>query len=318
MSHEWDNLVIGGTDRPRIILSSDNIITNRYFDKDLSGYTTGSELIITSGTPGVQPTFTRVSDEYSYGEYSCRIFLDNPNYAGTVSVVYNYGSNIGGRRFIVTARIKTKYSFYIRWSANSQYELKLIEPITADTFNTYYFLTTVPSNQTGTTLTFTFYCPVKVDFLFDHMYFGKIENDYIFPQPNESSLEFEKYSIGENRLWNGKIQLYDLKYVPKYKAEYKYLSAAYENRRQRLLQAKNLFVIPHMDVSWGYWGKWTDDFERKYAFSRFLGHDSDLEIEGSEYLYHIPENMSSGGVIYVEEDGIENNGIGSAPAEIEQ
>ena len=286
MSHVWDSLVLGGVDKPRILICGSNFCFNPYFNENTDGWTKG-----TNGTA------TRVSDINSIGEYLLNLTFTG---SGQSYIEYSYDTSepILNKKFIAAIRIKSKYAFKIQLLGASLLNEITVQP--SDIINNIFII--AEGTGSGNIIKLKIIGTDNVDIKFDNLYLTIISDDYIFPQPNESKILFEKNNLGENQLWNGKIQQFNFKFLPIFYCSWNYLSAIYESFRQKISFNQQLFCIPHMDVNWGFFGIWVDDFERKYSFDRFFGHNSDISIKGSEFIYELPSLQSGTGSLYIDDD----------------
>ena len=290
MSHPWDDLVLGGVDRPRILIIDENFCTNSHFNEaSLTGY-------IKTGAG----TFTAELDTDSYGEYMANLVFSG---AATITVDYeeDYGSAVLGKMFLVVIRVKSVYGCTIKIRSSVEH-ITLDIPASSET-KTYFIICEVESGS-GNSIYFRIQGTDDIDIRFDNLYLTEIEQDYVFPQPQKSNLLFKKVIDGENVLWNGKHQSFNFKYKPVYHCQYDSLVAVYEIYRQKISFNKILFCIPHQDVVWGFLAYWSEDFERRYPWDRFFGHKGLIVLEGSEYVYDLPYVQSGTGILYIDEEEI--------------
>ncbi len=289
MSHPWDNLILGGVGRPRILVIGENLCSNPYFNEQLTtGYVkTGSG------------TFDTLLHEDGIGDYMGRLVLSGSG-TTTIDYEYDYGSAVLNKMFLMTVRVQSQYGCTIK--ARSSVELETLDIPASNNpekTRTYYMIVEVDTGS-GNSIFFRIQGTDDINFKFDNLYLTEITRDTLFPQPQESYLEFKKFMDGENTLWNGKHQQFNFKYKPVYYCRFDFHSAAYEFLRQEISQNKIVFCIPHTDTTWGFRCFWAEDFFRKYSFNKFFGHRGTIVLEAEEYIYDIPYVMGGAGILYID------------------
>lgn len=292
MAHAWESLILGGVDQPRILEITNNFCTNPYANTGTTGYVKG-----TNGT------MTTESSSEAIGEYVIKLVFAGGGDA-YIDWTHNFGSSITNKKFLGIVRIKSKFDCKIQLIGSS---LISEYAITASDYVRTFSVIAEAIGQTGNNITLRIIGTADVNLTFDNIYLAQINNDITFPQPNESFMVFEKDVLGEQRMWNGKIQQFNFKYIPNFYCDWQVLGAGYEYQRQQISLNKILFCMPHKDVNWGFIGIFSEDFERKYSFDKFFGHNSSLAIKGIEYIYELPSiqpSSSGGGSIYIEDEDI--------------
>lgn len=286
MAHDWDDLILGGLDKPRMLLCTDNWDTNPYFNDNFSNWTkvgsNGTLELLNSTTAygnsvlNYYSATVSASDDYIYTEYS---------------VFAKLATTVGTKKFIFSARIKTDELMELIITDNSSYTKTIeIEPTNGD-FIKIYTITDITTASTSNVIQVrlkTKNTPGDFSIQMDNVFFSQVTSDIVLNQPNDSKLVFKEFVLGRNELWSGKIQRFNRKWKPIFVAKWEYIIAEDEQNRQLIYQAQNIFCIPHQDVYWGFIGIMDGDLERQYSFSRFFGHTGDLEIIGTEYLMELP------------------------------
>jgi hypothetical protein len=291
MGHVWDQLVIGGIGQPRMLLLDDNMCQNPFFNIDTTGY-----------TPSSGVTLSRSGSADAFAEYMGKIQYTDGG-TGYVDYEFNTGVAIANRQFFAFLRIKTTKDCQVALMSKGAGRYMSINVLAgSDEVKSYYFVGT-GFNESSSTIVLRIlnYNNNEMSIYFDKVFIGEVKNDYTFPQPNKSYMVFERDVLGENRLWDGRMQRFNAKYIPNYFCDWQCLDASYETYRQRMALNKTVFCIPHNDVSWGFFGTIMDDVERRYAFDRFFGHESSLAIKGSGFIYELPEVQSGSGTLYFED-----------------
>lgn len=305
MAHAWDNLVLGGIDKPRLLLCSDNWLSNQFFNgTNLDGWTK-------YGTNG---TLAIVSDDEAYGSNVLHYYQEtsgepapdaeppidstlNDYILRSFDVLTLTGATNFGKKFLLSLRIKTTEDTEIIITDNGSYSLSTTVINTENKFIDMFIATGEISVATSVIQVKirTLNQPDGVNIKIDNVFFSIINNDFVFKQPNQSKLVFEENIIGSNELWSGKVQKFDRKWKPIFLALWEYLGAGWENYRQLAYQSPNIYCIPHRDVKWGFLGAMVGDFERQYSFDRFFGHKSAVEIAGLQYICELPSVKSGAG-----------------------
>lgn len=299
MAHDWDGLVLGGLDKPRLLLCNENWDTNPFFSDGAVG-----DWVKT----GANGTLEVVADDNAYGSNVLHYYDAAVSAAGdyitlefdTLTIT---GASNFGKKFIVSLRIKTGElsevtiqdgaAYSISVDVNPEDDFQKIFLVTESLSSTENVIQIVINTQNQTD---------DFDIKIDNIFFTEVTQDLIFKQPNDSKLVFEENMIGSNELWTGKVQKFDRKFRPIFLAEWEYIGAGWEYYRQLAYQASLIFCIPHREVNWGFLGIMNGDFERQYSFKRFFGHKGGVEVMGVEYLYELPYNQSGGGGIYIDEE----------------
>lgn len=281
------NAVVGGVKTPRILEVGENACTDPRLANGLNGWTSND----------VRLEISRIYDEKAYEEYMLRLYHNESLYTfvqyTTGWIVAEYDFNIKkvlvafrikdeslsdgeqkivkielanatipltSREIVITNKIK-RIAFVFEWSVILGYPFFNLRFYTGNSFN-----------EIG-------------DIRIDDIYINVVIGDYNFECSDESNLTFEKTVTGQHELIDGKIQEYNKRWKPNFFAHWTALNRTQELYRQSIAETINkLFIIPHIDFLWGFFGIWDVNFERKYSFNRFISHDSSITIKGNEYL----------------------------------
>lgn len=290
MSHIWDSLVLGGTDKPRFLSLQKNFCSDPYIQNDLNP---ANNWYFSS--VGI---LSKVLDKDAYGDYMARINYSSDNQY--IYYVYNHESDVSGKKAFITLRYKSDNDFKISFISPGSGEDGLTKLAASNVIKKVTIIASL-YNIFGNFLYFKIYGSDGIgdaNVYFDSIYFSLVDNDYSFPQPQTSELDFNKIVDGSNQRYTGRIQEINKKWLPIYNANWDYINAEYEVYRQIISESEVVFCIPHKDVSWGFLGYWDDDFIRGYAFNRFIGHKGIIAIRGMEYIYNKPQLQSGDQVIY--------------------
>lgn len=285
MAHPWIDLVVGGVSKPRFIVVSENFCSNpRLNSGTTTGFSASSTLL----------TLSAYKNSYAYSEYVLRAVWSESAYE-YIKYVTNFDTDLNSLESVLAA-------FRI-WDASLEDgETKVIK--IALTSSSIYFkqknieITNKPkrvvlladylSNVSGTEINLRIYNGITFsssgDMRMDDFYLMYSKGDYQMDCPQDTYLTFDKDLIGQHKLQDGKMQEYNKTWRPNYYAYYLSLSKQSEKFRQRIAEASNVFVIPHIDFMWGFFAKWSDSFDRKYTMKRFLGHESEIKLIGNELL----------------------------------
>src|ERR1035437_11068121 len=214
MITEWDDLVLGGLGQPRILSVGENLCSNSYMNNNVPAINDWQESI--SGI------LSRVVDKDAYGEYMAKI-----NYASNLQYAYytiDIGESISGKKFIIYFRSKSDVMIKASLVGSSEFYALWIFP--SSKIKDAVFIGTA-TGQTGNTITLRIYGTHIIEnanVLFDNIYIGIVnDTDFLFPQPQSSSLQFNKIVTGTNTLWNGKIQEFNKMWLPNYIANWDFI-----------------------------------------------------------------------------------------------
>ena len=268
MAHAWENLVVSGVDKPRILVLGENLCINPFFTNNLDGYDV-------SGA-----TIDRSEDFESYRQYMCN--CDFGSGSDYVEYTFDYGEVVQGKTFLLALIVLSQGEFTLKFYHSTEFGDELFE---SQLYKKAFIVATAPDDGgTATTISFRVYGDSNVKF--DNVYFSEVLYDLEMPQPNDSGqVLFSKDTDGKGELWTGYTKEYNVKWIPNYSASYFAIAEAYEEYRQLISEAEMLFCIPHMDFAYGFLGKWMDDnFERNYIFGQYVGHSGVLAIKGQEYV----------------------------------
>jgi len=295
MSHVWDEFVLGGTDKPRFLCVNENLEDNQYFNDGTVGDWIKASA---SGTLSVEendnaigqnvlnyidPT-TSTNDDYIYKTYDIAALV---------------GGTVYGKKYLLKLRVLTAFQIRIVLYDGTVYHDVYVDGTAGKWVDVFIITNTILT--TSTTIVLRVYSkndPDRYNIYLDDIFFGEIQNDMIFWQPNESNLLFEENIIGKNEKWNGMIQKFDRKWKPVYYANWEYLGSGWELYRQTIYSSPLVFCIPHIDVDWGFLGIFDDDLKREYSFDRFFGHTGYIQISGVEFIKEQPEYQSGTGTLY--------------------
>lgn len=307
-NHPWNDLVLGGLDRPRFLVIDQNFCSNPFFDVNTTGWT-----FQTTAGAGVGSNLSR----YFHSSAFSRNYLGRLELIGTLSNAYyqyNAEANLQFRTFMARFRARVGEGEASREivcdmvSSDETLDGSETTFTVTDEMQDFFLIGTAILSGDAP----EYYIRLRIFgadhvtsgvLYFDNVYFTEVFNDIVLPQPNNSSLNFNKIIYGTNKLWVGKEQEFSKRWQPVYHAFYQdHLIGGYEVYRQKLSQAENLFCMPHQDVDWGFVGIWSGDLHRQYAWDRFIAHKGEVNIKGMEYVISQPEFTSGTGVLFVDDD----------------
>lgn len=277
------SLVLGGISGPVFSKLDQNYITNRYFDEDTSGWSESFASIL-----------SRIADADAYGEYMGRI-----NYSSDDEYVYwsqSLSESPYGRRFIGIVRLKASaQQDFVMEFANQDGSTFGATSFTATTEPQTFFISEI-NDQIDATCGYAVELRIygsdgagNADLYFDHAFLSEVLQRIDMPLPlttggEQQYLVFEKKVDGMNELWDGNVQEFGKKWRPNFFGQWDYLSRGNETKRQLISESDIIFCQPQGDIAWGFLGIWKNDFERRYAFGRFMGHRGQIMIMGVEYI----------------------------------
>lgn len=287
MAHVWDDNVLGGTGKPRLVACSNNLCTNAYFNEDLTTWDSDANVVL-----------SREETDYAYGQYM--VHADYTSGGTYFWCEVDTGASIlADAEFIAVFRVNADYNYKVKFQSNSiDFSTEVTLVATSATRNADLLVVTgqAPSNTGSQFLRLVFdgysISSPSENLYIDNVFISPILGDYTFPYPQETSLNFEDYSNGRTVLWNNLTQRFDKKYIPVYAAKWISEYSGYERYRQLLHQAPNVVVVPHSDVNFGFVAYAVGDLERRYSFDRYLSHELVVELRGQTYLYEIPVALS--------------------------
>lgn len=298
MSHPWETYVLGGVAEPRfLILNPQNWCSNPYFmDGDNSGY-----------GGGTFPTLQTEQRKEAYAEYMGKIYYSamSPLY---VQLKKTLSTSPLNRTFMFSFRYMSMYPTRVSFVTDADDTDDIFETLALPATSTPQRIVFVSTIDTvpgaGANIAVHIYGSqaTQADMLFDQVALYEVTNDIEMPQPQRSYLLFEEVLTGSHERWDGLMQKVNRRWRPHYYAEYEFMEAATETKRQQINDADLLFCIPHKDSSWGILGQWEGDFSRRYPWDRFKGHTGAIPIRGSEFLLLAPTwQADTGESIYVEQ-----------------
>lgn len=287
----WFENVIGGIAPPRIVLiSSSNLCTNNRFDTDTSGWSSNANLDI-------------VSDSDSYGSNMGKLWWTTAN--SEYAEYETADTSVNGKTFLIALRIKNnnneKYKIKIQF-LSTQTGLISEKIFYIDNFIKRISFTSIVKSFTesaGNRIQIKIFGSLEnkanVDVRFDDIYIQEIMYDYIFPQPQKSSILWKNINSGSSVLIDGRNKIYNKRWIPNYKGIYDFYTKQFEEYLQRIAETDYLiFVFPHSDFSWGFFGIWKTDYDRQPPFDRFIGHKGMLDIKGDEYFVSTIHPITAG------------------------
>ena len=288
MAHIWDQLVLGGVDQPQIILLYNNFCSNPFFTKNLDGW------VLVVDTPDSE-TFDRVEHSLAYGQYMGNIVytsnrgwveLENDDYAS---------ETIQDKTFFFCVDVISDEDFTIEFIGDSAFGTTNFDETGGEVKKCFVIATA--TGQFSESIKVRLYATTKTggtmdaDMHFDNVYFTEVYKDYTMPQPHDAGkILFEKIKVGENVLITHRRKEFRVRWKPNYLSEYAYLSKDNEEKREIIAKSELVFCIPHIDVDWGFLGKWKHtEFIRDYPFNEYSGHIGVIAIEGNEYFLKKPD-----------------------------
>lgn len=290
MAHVWDQLILGGTDKPRILSIDNNLCSNPFFTKNTSGWT-----FVPIGFSEPVDVFTRSVHPEANGEFMGRIkYTTGKGYA---EYTYDFGDSIEDKIFFIMVDVISACveGFTISLFGDTEFSIHHFNDPVTDIRK--FFIIATATAQTSETIQLRIYGTrsepgdlLDADLYFDNVYLGEVIHDIEMPQPHDSGkILFEKLMIGENTLLTNKHNQFRVKWKPNYLCEYIHLTKEFEEYREIISKANFLFCIPHLDVEWGFVCKWMPNyFLRSYVFNEYVGHSGVIELEGNEYLIRKP------------------------------
>ncbi len=284
MAHDWESLVLGGVDIPRILVLKNNNCPNSFFTKNLDGWTMVASL---SG----DELFERVDSENAYGQYMAK--LSYTNNTVHITFTHDYGESIEDKIFLLVFDAKSLSNFTVEFNGDTEF---VTYNFSASTEMKRFFVIGTATGQTSTTIDVRIYgnrpdlANTDGELFIDNVYFCEVFKDYEMPQPHDSGkLIFEKLKIGENVLVTHYNKEFRVRWKPIYVCEYYHLDVEFEEQREQIAKSELVFCIPHIDVHWGFVGRWMPmEFLRSYPFNQYTGHKGIVSIQSDEYFKQKP------------------------------
>lgn len=287
MAHVWEQLVLGGVDAPRILILENNLCTNQFFTKGITGWT----LVTDSNNDEL---FERVLNDNASGQYMGHITYTNNK--GYVECTYDFGESIEDKIFFFCVDIISENEdFTLALFGDTEFGITHFD---SSLEKKRCFVIATATAQTSETLSIRIYGtrsepgdPLNADLYFDNIYFSEVIQDITMPQPNDAGkMVFEKEMIGDNILTSHKHSEFRVRWVPNYLCEYFYLTKEYEEYREQIAKSEILFIIPHLDLHWGFLGRWMPlQFIRSYLFNEYDGHSGTMAFAGNENFIKKPQ-----------------------------
>lgn len=288
MSDFTSDAVVGGVKTPRIVEIGENFCINPRLTENLDGWTSNNAVFL---------PISRVADPQAYEEYMLRIFHSTSQYTfiqyTTEDVLPSYDFDV--KKILVAFRIKD-----VSLNGGEQKIIKI--ELAAGTAPINYKEIVITNKVKRVAMVFEWNNVLGYPFFnlrfyngntfqnngdirIDDVYINVVIQDYNFECCDETYLTFDKTTVGQHELFDGKIQQYNKRWRPNFYAHYAVLNKKQEIYRQSIAESlNNLFIFPHIDFMWGFFGIWDENFERRYSFNKYIGHDSVIVIKGSEML----------------------------------
>lgn len=284
MAHPWESLVLGGVDTPRILVLKNNDCPNPFFTKNLDDWT------MVAGISGDE-LFERVDSVNAYGQYMAK--LSYTNNTVHITFTHDYETSIEDKIFLLSFDAKSLSNFTVEFNGDTEF---VTHNFSASAEMKRFFVIGTATGQTSDTVDVRIYgnrpdlSNTDGELFIDNVYFSEIFKDYSFPQPQDSGkLIFNKLKLGENNLITYKQNEFRVRWQPIYIGEYYQLTAEYEEQREQIAKSELLFCIPHIDVDWGFIGRWMpSEFLRSYPFNQYTGHRGIISIQSVEYFKQKP------------------------------
>lgn len=286
MAHPWLNNVVGGISKPRFLKVGENLFTNPRFNNGSYSQWTYHGSWLTGGRT--------IVDDDAFNEYMGRLNVSQDDNA---YVVGDINTNLlTGTKVLITFRIKSAILDsheidVILQMASSKGAYGIAVDSKVITINEKIKRVSLvgdigdtPGSYVGVRIHLGEGVSSNSDLRFDDLYICEIYEDYTMKEPNVNFLEFSREVQGSNELWDGKIQEHDVAWRPNFHCDFQFMNKEFESIRQRIIEMNTIFVIPHIDFGWGFFGTMMDSYRREYPWDRYLGHKGVISIRGKELL----------------------------------
>lgn len=293
----FSEFVIGGIGVPRVLLVDSNLCDIPRFS---GGLTTGwaPSYAVNGNTFGSSNSYIE-----AYKEYVCRM-----TWGGIHDSYYGqYSKSIVGTDIAYLAGKKVLVAFRIKSNIAEDYKIKVTLEDTNASAITKEFYINSRMKRFATVFDYSAVvipAPVPnpnvlrlkiygsddnedgVDVIFDDIYICEVKEDFLFECASESYLNFEEDLMGSNKLMDGKTQKFNRRWRPNYIGGWQWTDKEYEAYRQKIVEELeyNAFCFPHTDFDWGFFVTHDGEYERRYPFNRFLGHEFVMHLSGNEFL----------------------------------
>lgn len=305
MTHAWESYVLGGVEKPKIVMIEDtNLCTNSNFETNLTGWTASSAA-----------DMERIADsELLRGDYCLRI---SSNTAGAYGIVYfdhtpNSGT-IAGDIFLVSFMMKTedqvrKAASVILCAGTSGWWTKtdifvgpeweqftLIGEVETDAIGT--FRIQFSPNNWGVDPRIDQYLRI------DDVQLYKVTKQYTLADPQAYTQSFDRQIEATNETIEGTIKEYSKGYRYTTNLVYEYLNPVQEKVRAEMAGSSAMFFFPHQDSRFAQKVIWDKGFDRKYFNARYLGHTGIVSLKGVQLMQKQPTDIVGVGGYALDEWG---------------
>jgi hypothetical protein len=285
--HPWFDYVVGGVGHSSILKVGDNLCDNpRFSNGSISGWSFNGQWL-------TEPYV--IVDDNAYEEYMGRL-----NSSDTDSAYALYTKDVGStlnKSFLVCVRLRSElfdaHDVRVTLQTSDSHQIGTMISQTVVTANKSIKRiclvgksTLIDNTRIGVRIGTQETLPGdNPDLRFDDVYICEVSDSFALSLTSmKTYLKFDKIVRGQNELFDGKIQEFNKAWRPNYFASWEFMDAENEGMRQKIAEGDRLFVIPHRDFSWGFFGVWDDGFERRYPWNKFLGHAGTVLIKGIEFL----------------------------------
>jgi len=305
MTHAWESYVLGGVEKPKIVMIEDtNLCTNGSFETNLTGWTTSS---------GVDAE--RIADsELMRGDYCLRI---SANTAGTTDLtrfVHTPDSGtIAGDIFLASFMMRTedqlRKAATVVLSADTSGWWSQTDVFVGPEWEQFTIIGEAETDAVG---------GIRIQFSpnnygidprvgqylrIDNVQLYKVTKQYILADPQAYTQSFDRQIEVTNETIEGVIKEYSKGYRYTANLVYEFLNPVQEKIRTEMSGANAMFFFPHEDSRFAQKVIWNKGFDRKYFHDRYLGHTGIVSLKGVQLMQKQPTDIVGVGGYALDEWG---------------
>jgi hypothetical protein len=298
MTHPWASNVIAGVENPRILIVGPELINNQSFEENTTNW---------SASTG-QITLTRSQNTTTpFGDYILDLNKTGTTDHGSGQQTINYGSAIGGKKFIFS--LSAKYGGSANQIFSMDFGVDSPGPSNDYTAMEYWKKFILETTMPVSALTqFNIYIyPYDYDqgiaetgrILVDNVSVREILNDIQLPLPYVGDFRHGFIPLLQSgyKLDNAANKKFYKGLVYFYSAFWKKLTATEEQNRNKIIMenqinGRDLVIFPHKDSDRCYLVSCENDkLEWSWMHGVALGHEGGIELIGNELFQMAPDDV---------------------------
>jgi len=295
MTHAWASNVISGVEQPRILIVGPELISNPGFEENTTNWSESGTSVI-----------SRVANTTTiFGDYVLQVEDDNAAGYEYAYQTINYGAAVGGKKYILSAYVKSGSSNNQRFSMDFTVNTDDPSTFTARDYWKKFVLEVTMPTSAATTFDVQFYPCEYGDvsetgiILVDHVSVREVLYDIQLPLPYRGDFKhgFIPLLQAGHKLSNGVNKKFYKGLIYYYSAWWQKLSYTEESNRQRIIMenqinGRDLIIFPHRDADRAYLVSCENSkLETSWMAGVALGHEGGMELIGQELYQMAPTDV---------------------------